>query len=708
MAKTISNLNKSQKEIINNEMDKRNVVSSSELIEDVDFNLSENIIDRIEALEQGVAGSEELLTNDKTIVGAINEVFQSANNGKELIANAIGEPLSSEDTFSAMSNDINSLLATFKTNMMNNGITVESSDRFKQLIDKIATMVEEGSGKGIQMTSGEINSLSNNTYTTFDGLYSGYVYGSGWNRCNYIELSLNFTPTIILVQSTITTSGSSSFTIYSTTTYDNFSKNGIVSKAEFTCSATANNDGSLLHFSPKIEKGKYILPVRAYNTNYPIGTIQCTWLAIGVGEEDTTLRDSLASILQEEGVNVTENDSMASLISKVADELNRQVVPQGNAVANDVLSGKTFINSTGNIITGTMTNQGSKTFTPSASKQTGAAGYYKSITVNTDSNLVAANIVSGKTIFGVTGTASASAYPVWYNPENTWMSIVTAKLNAFVDNSQSTSVLGDDIYIFSTGSYCKYNAKTNVCSSSIKYTNTPSNSELSRGDFTVVNCNGLIYFIGGLQSYSSDRQNANKYLMAFNPSNGTWTTKADMITALNQALACVYNNKIYVFGGCTYKEFYSGNYLYGRSAKSSKYDPLTNTWTSITDVPNYKTVAPVVANNCAYLPGTGGVTTRFKYDFSTDTYTNITSGLALAGSYVEYKNRIYSFKTDGAKMYDTTTGTETDKTICPTDKSGGAAYVMSDIIYWLGGYTKNSNGYYNSTYYYGEIYIPEK
>lgn len=45
--------------------------------------------------------------NKDNIVNAINEVFQSANNGKELIANAIGSPLSSEDTFNAMSDKIN-------------------------------------------------------------------------------------------------------------------------------------------------------------------------------------------------------------------------------------------------------------------------------------------------------------------------------------------------------------------------------------------------------------------------------------------------------------------------------------------------------------------------------------------------------------------------------------------------------------------------
>lgn len=76
-------------------------------------------------------------------------------------------------------------------------------------------------------------------------------------------------------------------------------------------------------------------------------------------KEDTALRDSLASILEEEGVNVTEEDDMASLISKVEgefteknNEINSRVIPAGDAVAEDVVSGKTFINSTGQLVTG--------------------------------------------------------------------------------------------------------------------------------------------------------------------------------------------------------------------------------------------------------------------------------------------------------------------------------------------------------------------
>ena len=131
-------------------------------------NLHESLIEELNDLANiDLSGKqdktdESLLTESKDVIGAINELFQSANNGKELIANAIGEPVSKDDTFQAMSNDINGLLSTFKTNMMNNGITVEANDRFKSLIDKIANMVEEGSGKGIQYVSGNFIGMSNN------------------------------------------------------------------------------------------------------------------------------------------------------------------------------------------------------------------------------------------------------------------------------------------------------------------------------------------------------------------------------------------------------------------------------------------------------------------------------------------------------------------------------------------------------------------
>ena len=242
---------------------------------------------------------EGLVTTDKTIVGAINELFQSANNGKELIASAIGEPLDASDTFSAMSNDINSLLSTFKTNMMNNGVTVESSDKFKALIDKIATMVEEGEGKGIQFAEGTLGNLSvlsggyqTNTNVTMNlDFIPNYIF----INMNYIINNISGNPSItnmiicnMLNQTVLLTFGGSETYSFSTS-ITNLSSTG------FTINISGSNYGKLY-----VSLGEYY--------------------AIGVGEEDTTLRDSLASILTEEGVSVTEEDDMASLITKVDEE----------------------------------------------------------------------------------------------------------------------------------------------------------------------------------------------------------------------------------------------------------------------------------------------------------------------------------------------------------------------------------------------------
>ena len=257
----------------------------------------QELIDKFE--DEKIGDISQLSTEEKgSLVGAINELFQSANNGKELIASAIGEPVSSEDTFSAMSVDINNLLSTFKTNMMNNGITVESSDRFKSLIDKIATMVEEGSGKGIQFASGE------GTLSLRSGSGSASING------------LPFTPTYIFCFFSYA---------FGNTSVGYFLQNGIASNIgtlKYKTSASGNGstgaNGITLTVSI-VDKG---FTISKLSTSALQGDANFTYYAIGVGEEDTTLRDSLASILQEEGVSVTEEDDMASLITKTDVEFN--------------------------------------------------------------------------------------------------------------------------------------------------------------------------------------------------------------------------------------------------------------------------------------------------------------------------------------------------------------------------------------------------
>ena len=88
----------------------------------------------------------------------------------------------------------------------------------------------------------------------------------------------------------------------------------------------------------------------------------------------------------------------------------------GDAIASDVAEGKTFTSAAGLKVTGTAkgttSTLQSKTVTPSAADKTVTpdSGYdgLSSVTVKGDSNLIAGNIKSGVSIFGVAGSYSGS------------------------------------------------------------------------------------------------------------------------------------------------------------------------------------------------------------------------------------------------------------------------------------------------------------
>ena len=88
--------------------------------------------------------------------------------------------------------------------------------------------------------------------------------------------------------------------------------------------------------------------------------------------------------------------------------LSKSKLKAVTAKATDVLSGKVIVDKDGNPLTGTIESKDGQTITPTTAAQTVACnGKYMTgdIKVNGDSNLVAGNILSGKTIFGVAGTA---------------------------------------------------------------------------------------------------------------------------------------------------------------------------------------------------------------------------------------------------------------------------------------------------------------
>jgi hypothetical protein len=212
----------------------------------------------------GYVEQEEYNGKIAELEGKVNEAFTNANNGKQLIANAIGEPVSADDTFSAMSNDINGLLSSFKTNMMNNGVTVESGDKFKSLIDKIATMVEEGSGKGIQFASGSLDGFSL-------GDHNDYVD-------THININFGFIPNFVFILKDLTTTRWVSTTklIISNIREENMSIGNGTYWAQLV---NVTENGVDIRSKTKHSTQSYGLASNCTNVQY---------YAIGVGEEDTT------------------------------------------------------------------------------------------------------------------------------------------------------------------------------------------------------------------------------------------------------------------------------------------------------------------------------------------------------------------------------------------------------------------------------------
>ena len=107
--------------------------------------LEEGLLDMINAIDPAdlasyqTATDNDLVTTDKTIVGAINELFQNVDNGKQLIADVIDdEAITKDSTFTAISEAITNTKQKLVNALVSNSYPVSIDNSWDELISLVS------------------------------------------------------------------------------------------------------------------------------------------------------------------------------------------------------------------------------------------------------------------------------------------------------------------------------------------------------------------------------------------------------------------------------------------------------------------------------------------------------------------------------------------------------------------------------------------
>lgn len=157
------------------------------------------------------------------------------------------------------------------------------------------------------------------------------------------------------------------------------------------------------------ESTQTVSPDNGYNglSTVTVNPISSTYIGSAVPTKgSTTITPSTsAQIAVSAGTYVTGNITVAAIPNNYVD------TSDATAAASDIIQNKTaYIK--GKKVTGTMPSKGAATITPTTTNQTINAGQYLSgaQTIKGDGNLVPENIISGKSIFGVSGSVVIQKY----------------------------------------------------------------------------------------------------------------------------------------------------------------------------------------------------------------------------------------------------------------------------------------------------------
>ena len=165
--------------------------------------------------------------------------------------------------------------------------------------------------------------------------------------------------------------------------------------------------GAIIGQTPTVQASA---EMTSYNNNNTSSVITADNVQGAIDQLFTSVsngKSQIASAITDMGVSTSANDSFAQMATNIGNIETGYDTSQVTATAATVRSGYKFVNSSGQLITGTIPSKGAQTYTPRTYSQTISSGQYLSgnQTIQGDGNLVPSNIKSGVSIFGVSGTA---------------------------------------------------------------------------------------------------------------------------------------------------------------------------------------------------------------------------------------------------------------------------------------------------------------
>ncbi len=218
----------------------------------------------------------------------------------------------------------------------------------------------------------------------------------------------------------------------------------------------------------------------------------------------------------------------------------------------------------------------------------------------------------------------------------------------------------------------------------------------NRHHCAAVSVDGILYVIGGYTNTTWKSWNPTNITLAYDPISNEWTERAPMIVGRGEHSAVVYDGKIYVTGG--------NKQLGSVTPVVEVYDPSADSWTEVASMitPRHHHASAVVDDTLIYVVGGRQgfwgdpytmISTVEAYAPASDTWYTITDmpnprgGLSATG--IDGKLYIFGGEIPGifeeVEEYDPDFDSWTELTPMLTPRHGTAAAVVGDTVYIIGG-----------------------